>query len=145
MLSGACAVAGRVAAAAFLSMAIASADEELLVPDTFSLQHSTQVTGDPPYSPEVVTGPESWSIFDLATNKVIYPDLLSGVDTLTISGSFTNNDFSDGFDLVDLTDFGGGWENEWFDNVYGGLNGDLMVTPFGNFELFGPADLFTNF
>ncbi|MEB3031135.1 hypothetical protein [[Mycobacterium] nativiensis] len=36
----------------------------------------------------------------------------------------------------DLANFGGGWENEWIDNPAVGAS-DLMITPFGDFPLFG--------
>ncbi len=76
------------------------------------------------------------------TNQVFLLDAQSGVDTHTVFGSFTNDDFAAGPATLDLTNFGGGWENEWIDNSAPGTTADLLITPFGNFELFGPADAF---
>jgi hypothetical protein len=137
------AAAGGLMAAGLLTMAVASADQGDAVPDPFTFQ-PTQVTGDPPYTPEVVMGTESWSEFDLTTNQVVQKDVVSGIDTHTVFGSFVNDDFAAGDLRVDLTSFGGGWANEWFENpgFSGGPTADLLLTPFGNFELFGPADAF---
>jgi hypothetical protein len=138
-------VAAGLLAASILSMAVASADEAIVAPDPVTFD-PTQVTGHPPYSPEVVTGTEDWSELDLTTNTVVQQDLLKGVDTHTVFGSFTNDDFaSSGSYTADLTNFGGGFENEWVDSP--GTPGigmaDLLITPFGDFQLFGPADFFT--
>ncbi|MGB9252703.1 MAG: hypothetical protein WCC28_23660 [Mycobacterium sp.] len=139
-------VAAGLLAASFLSMAVASADDFILVPDPTTFD-PTQAAGDPPYSPEVVMGSESWSEFDLTTSKVTFPDGLHGVDTQTVSGTLTNDDFASNNGIItDLTNFGGGWENEWYDNLDNPgqpVIADLAVTPFGNFELFGPPDIFT--
>jgi hypothetical protein len=139
------AAAGGLLAAGLLtmaSMAAAFADQQDFVPDLFSFQPS-QVTGDPPYTPEVMMGTESWSLFDLTTNQVLQKDFAIGVDTHTVFGSFVNDDLADGGATVDLTSFGGGWANEWIDNPIGGAQAaDLLLTPFGNFELFGPAGAF---
>jgi hypothetical protein len=138
--------AGGLLAAAFLQVAIASADDYILVPDPTTLD-PTQVTGDPPYTAEEVVGTEKWSEVDLTTNSVTGPDLLHGVDTHTVSALFTNDDFASTNGVIaDLTNFGGGWENEWYSNLDapgGPVVADLAVTPFGSFELFGPADIFT--
>jgi len=138
--------AGGLLAAAFLTMALASADEGIVAPDVSTFV-PTQVTGDPPYSAEVVTGTEAWSELDLTTNAVFDPDVLKGVDTHTVFGSFTNDDFAANAGYsADLTNFGGGFENEWVDSpaTPGALGAaDLLITPFGDFELFGPADFFT--
>jgi hypothetical protein len=140
------AAAGGLLAAGLLTMATmaaASADQQDFVPDPFTFQPS-QVTGDPPYTPEVVMGTESWSLFDLTTNQVLQKDFAIGVDTHTVFGSFVNDDFADsGVATVDLTSFGGGWANEWINDPIGGVQAaDLLLTPFGNFELFGPAGVF---
>ena len=50
------AAAAGLLTAGFLPMAVASADEGIGVPDPNTFD-PTQVTGDPPYSPEVVMGP----------------------------------------------------------------------------------------
>ncbi len=138
-------VASGLLAASILSMAVASADEGIVAPDVSTFD-PTQVTGDPPYTPEVVVGTEHWSELDLTTNTVLDQDLLSGVDTQTTFGSFTNDDFAaSGSYTADLTNFGGGFENEWIESpaTPGGGVADLLITPFGSFELFGPADFFT--
>jgi hypothetical protein len=138
-------VAAGMVTASILSMAVASADEGIVAPDPITFD-PTQVTGDPPYSPEVVTGTEDWSELDLTTNTVLHPDLLSGVDTHTVFGSFTNDDFAgSGSYTADLTSFGGGFENEWVASpaTPGAGVADLLITPFGDFQLFGPVDFFT--
>jgi hypothetical protein len=138
-------VAAGVLAASVLSMAVAAADEGIVAPDVGTFD-PTQVTGNPPYAPEVVTGTEEWSELDLTTNTVVQADLLSGVDTHTVFGSFTNDDFAaNGSYTADLTNFGAGFENEWIDSpgTPGTGVADLLITPFGDFELFGPADFFT--
>jgi hypothetical protein len=141
------AAAGGLLAAAFLPMAVASADEVWYVPDPLSFDAITAVTGLPPYSPEVVTGTENWVQFDFTTNTLVTPPspftTISGVDTETVFGSFTNNDFSNGRAFDDLANFGGGWENLWVDLLPGGGSGpglgvsDLLITPFGDFPLLG--------
>ncbi len=139
------AAAGGLLAAAFLTMPFASADEGIVEPNSGTFD-PTQVTGDPPYSPEVVTGTESWSEFDLTTNSIVNPDLISGIDTHTVFGSFTNDNFAaSGGYTADLTNFGGGFENEWIDSPSTPGTGiaDLLITPFGDFQLLGTADFFT--
>jgi hypothetical protein len=39
-----------------------------------------------------VTGTEDWSISDATNGTVAFGDAISGVDTQTTIGSFTNND-----------------------------------------------------
>ncbi|HET9116839.1 MAG TPA: hypothetical protein VFN75_01975 [Pseudonocardiaceae bacterium] len=138
--------AGGLFVAAFLQVAVASADDFILVPDPTTFV-PTQITGDPPYSPEEVMGTENWNELDLTTNTVGVLHNVYGVDTHTVSGLFTNDDFASTNGIIaDLTNFGGGWENEWYsnlDNPVQPIIADLAVTPFGNFELFGPADIFT--
>jgi hypothetical protein len=134
------AAAGGLLVGAFLPMAVAFADETGWVPDPTTFDE-TAVTGFPPYSPEVVTGTEQWSRFDFTTNNVTVPDQLIGVDTSTVFGSFTNDDFSNGASSIDFANFGGGWANEWID-IPGGTGAgfgisDLLITPFGDFPLFG--------
>jgi hypothetical protein len=117
-------------------MAVAFADDNGYVPDPSTLFPVPEVTGFPPYSPEVLTGHEAWSLFDLTTNNVLVPDQLDGVDTETIFGSLTNNDFSNGDITIDLANFGGGWENEWIDFTGStGAQSDLLITPFGDMPL----------
>jgi hypothetical protein len=146
------AVTGGLLAAAFLPMAVAVADEEDFTPDltTFTPR---QVEGYPPLINEV-TGPESWSLSDITTNTVAFPDVFGGTDTQTTIGSFTNDDFltSSSFTVLaspsffvpagsqlDLANFGLGYENEWLDIPSGTNTGisDLFITPFGDFALFG--------
>jgi hypothetical protein len=134
------AAAGGLLVGAFLPMAVAFADETGWVPDPTTFDE-TAVTGFPPYSPEVVTGTEQWSRFDFTTNHVTVPDQLIGVDTSTVFGSFTNDDFSNGASSIDFANFGGGWANEWID-IPGGTGpgsgiSDLLITPFGDMPLFG--------
>jgi hypothetical protein len=150
-------LAGGLLAAALLPMAVASADQFDFTPDiaTFS---PTQVEGYPPLINEV-TGTEQWNVFDLTTDSVKYAQILDGTDTQTTIGSFTNDDYltssaliiaaapgvSDfimsGGSQIDLADFGLGFENEWIDIPSGSDAGasDLLITPFGDFELFGSA------
>jgi hypothetical protein len=154
--SAVCAVTGGFLAAAFLPMAVAFADEYDLIPDITTFA-PTQVEGYPPLINEV-TGVEKLSVFDLTTNTPLYTDLLSGTDTVTTIGSFTNDDYlmSGSYDAIgtssvfvmpadtqiDLANFGGGFENEWIDIPSGGTDpgaSDLFITPFGDFALFGSA------
>jgi hypothetical protein len=143
-------VAGGLLAAAFLPMAVAFADEFAFTPDPTTLD-LTQVEGYPPLINEV-TGTEQWNIIDLTTNSQKFADVLNGVDTQTTIGSFTNDDFLVnppalvGSDIVqshsqiDLANFGAGFENEWIDipgNQTGSGISDLLITPFGDFQLLG--------
>ena len=147
------AIAGGLLAAALLPTAVAFADDYDLVPDTSTFV-PTQVEGYPPLE-NVVTGTEQWTPFDLTSNLATGV-LLSGVDTETTIGSFTNDDFLQtgvGLTLsfganevvlptdtqIDLANFGGGFGNEWID-VPSGLDAgtaDLLITPFGDVPLFG--------
>lgn len=140
------AAAGGLLAAAFLPMAVAFADIYDGVPDPGSFQ-LTDAIGYPPFYNEVI-GTEDWSTFDVTTGQVFAVDQMSGNDTQTTFGSFTNDDFAVLKDLgpasppvgtqFDLANFGGGFENEWI-NVPGVGQGisDLLITPFGDFPLFG--------
>jgi hypothetical protein len=144
------AMAGGLLAAAFLPLAVASADQFDITPDTTSFD-PTQVEGYPPLFHEV-TGTESWNVTDLTTNSVAVPDFFKGVDTDTTFGSFTNDDFltqnavgvggvivNPGAEF-DLANFGGGFANEWVDVPGSGTGSgisDLLITPFGDFELLG--------
>lgn len=144
---------GGLLAAAFLPTAVATADTYEILPNITTFVPS-QVEGYPPLINEV-TGAEHWVVLDTATNaQIIYS---AGTDTHTTIGSFINDDFlantgfgflgspgSLGFDFptgtqVDLANFGLGFENEWMDIPNGANAGisDLLITPFGNFELFG--------
>jgi hypothetical protein len=149
------AVAGGLLAAAFLPMAVAVADQYDFTPDTTSFD-PTQVEGYPPLINEV-TGTDVFNVYDLTSNGTKIQDALAGVDTQTTIGSFTNDDFLDnvgGSDYangsnqvfipidtqIDLANFGGGFENEWIDIPAGGTDpgmSDLLITPFGDFSLFG--------
>jgi len=155
--------AGALLAATYLSTALAYADEYDLTPDTSTFL-PTQADGYPPLF-NAVTGPEDWSVTDLTTGSVVGVEtdsIIGGTDTQTTIGSITNDDFYWGnyggeeglgssgnyFDIVpgtqvDLTDFGGGFENEWVDVPVTGLpdsgTSDLLITPFGDFTLFGTA------
>jgi len=137
--------AGGLAAAAVLPMAVAFADDTIFVPgvDTFD---PTQVTGDPPYTPQIETGTELWRLEDLTTH-VVSGVTTQGVDTHTEFGSFANDDFAfSGGASIDLTNFGGGFENEFVSipgSTFFNEPADLLITPFGNFELFGLADVFS--
>jgi hypothetical protein len=133
------AAAGGLLVGAFLPMAVAFADETGWVPDPSTL-NPTSVAGFPPYSPEEVTGTDAWSRFDFTTNTVTVPDQLDGVDTATVFGSFTNDDFSNGDFTIDFANFGGGWANEWIDipgTGPGAAISDLLITPFGDFPVLG--------
>jgi hypothetical protein len=130
------AAAGGLLVGALLPMAVAVADDVGWAPDPGTL-FPTAVSGMPPWSPEVITGHESWSRFDFTTNTVTVPDQLDGVDTETIFGAFTNNDFSNGDITVDLANFGNGWENEWIVFANSTVASDLLITPFGDFPLMG--------
>lgn len=147
------ALAAGAIAAALSSAAVASADEYDFIPDTTSFVPS-QVEGFPPLIDEM-TGTEKWSVEDLTTNTVKFADIFDGTDTHTAIGSFTNDDYltSSAFiDFngpatfivpsgveIDLADFGSGFANEWMDIPVGTDAGisDLLITPFGDFELFG--------
>lgn len=153
------AAAGALLAAAILPTAVAFADEYDFTPDIATFE-PTQVEGYPPLFDEV-TGTESWGLNDLTTNTVPVPDsgILGGTDTETTIGSFTNDDFlfqqatvlflrpGLTFTLptdtqIDLANFGGGFENEWISIPAGGTDpgvSDLLITPFGDFSLFGSA------
>ena len=132
--------AGALLFGTVLPMAAALADEDGYLPDPSTLFPISSVTGFPPYSPEVVTGYESWNFLDFTTNQVLVPDQLLGADTETIFGSLTNNDFSNGDFTIDFANFGGGWANEWLDLTgSGGEPSDLLITPFGDLVLFGTA------
>jgi hypothetical protein len=150
------AVAGGAVAAALLPVAVATADEFDFSPDTTTFAAS-QVEGYPPLV-DVVTGSEDFGLNDLSKTVPMF-DSMTGVDTMTTSGSFTNNDFLftgpgvafsaiGGTTLInvpsgaqiDLADFGGGFQNEWIDIPAGGTDpgaSDLFITPFGDFSLFG--------
>jgi hypothetical protein len=130
------AAVGGLMAAAFLPMAVAFADDSGWVPDPTTL-FPTDVSGMPPWSPEVIAGHEAWSRFDFTTNTVQVPDQLDGVDTETMFGAFTNNDFSNGDITVDLANFGSGWANEWIVFSNSAVASDLLITPFGDIPLMG--------
>jgi hypothetical protein len=133
------AAAGGLLVGGLLPTAVAFADIDGYLPDPTTFK-PTEVTGFPPYSPEVLTGTEAWSRFDFTTNTVTVPDQLDGVDTATVFGSFTNDDFSNGDFTIDFANFGGGWANEWIDipgTGPGAAISDLLITPFGDFPVLG--------
>jgi hypothetical protein len=147
--------AGVLLVAAFLPMPVAFADEFGFTPDTSTFVPS-QVEGYPPLIDEV-TGAEQWAFSNFTTGANPFGDVLTGTDTETTIGSFTNDDFlssssssftlhgsSTAFDLtpgaqLDIANFGLGFENAWMDVASGPNAGvsDLLITPFGDFELFG--------
>jgi hypothetical protein len=148
------AMAGGLLSAAFLPMAVAFADNYEFTPDITTFA-PTQVEGYPPFIDEV-TGAEKWNIFDATTNTVSFPNIIGGTDTQTTIGSFTNDDYLTNVTLyasppnfeapagtqIDLANFGLGFENEWIDIPSGGTDpgaSDLLITPFGDFALFGSA------
>jgi hypothetical protein len=146
------AVTGGLLTAALLPMAVAFADNFDFTPDITTFA-PTQVEGYPPLINEV-TGAEQWKFFDLNSNTSL-PVNIDGTDTETTIGSFTNDDFlkvasltvttsSGTIELpagseIDLANFGLGFGNEWLDIPSGPDAGisDLLITPFGDFTLFG--------
>jgi len=133
--------------AAVLPSAVASADvNDYFVPNLATFDYSS-VSGTPPYSPLIATGTESWDLYAGTTHEPIVAAGLSGQDTFTQFGSFTNDllgvtgGIYDSVDhaVIDYASFGGGWANEWVDLPTGSFAGisDALITPFGNFELFG--------
>lgn len=137
------AAAGALLTAGFLSVGVAGADEIYFVPNPYTLRPS-EVAGNAPYSPAVVTGTEEWNPYIVDTQRIDYDTVLSGLDTHTASAFFTNDILAiDGGVTIDLMNFGGGWENEWLETPLTGIGGaDLLITPFGDFQLWGPADAF---
>lgn len=167
------AAASGILAAALLPAGAAFADDFDFTPSISSFA-PTQVEGFPPLFNEV-TGTEDWQPLNLTANT-INPVLLPGVDTETTFGSFTNDDFlfnpvdpvgggvvtylialpghasvtlPGDATQIDLANFGGGFENEWLEIASGPNAGasDLLITPFGDFTLFGTgfSDLATAF
>jgi hypothetical protein len=145
------AVAGGLLAAALLPTAVASADEYDLIPDptTFS---ASQAEGYPPLV-DIETGTEAWGFGDM-TAVTPDADFIPGTDTMTTFGSVTNNDFLTSAETfigpgvgvvvpagtqIDLAAFGDGFGNEWIDLPGGSGSGisDLLITPFGDYELMG--------
>ena len=147
------AVAGGLLAAALLPMAVAFADDFDFTPNITTFV-PTQVEGYPPLIDEV-TGTENWNFSDVTSGTVLVTDAFDGKDTETTIGSFTNNDYltTSSFTVlgtttdfgapsgtqIDVADFGLGFENEWMDIPSGSDAGisDLLVTPFGDYALFG--------
>lgn len=152
-------ITGGLLATALLPTAVAFADTYDFTPDVPTFVAS-QAEGYPPLIDEV-TGTEKWSIEDLTTNTVKFANTFDGTDTHTTIGSFTNDDYltssafidANGTNTfivpsgteIDIANFGSGFGNEWMNIPIGSDAGisDLLVTPFGNFELFGTgfADL----
>ena len=150
------AFAGGLLAAAFLPLAPANADTtDIWAPDTSTFDPTSAPQGYPPFV-DVLQGTETWY---LTNPPAGFHEFLAGVDTQTIIGSFTNDDFLDTMgeggtgslseaaataapDLyihIDLANFGGGFENEWMSVP--GVDGaaatitDTLITPFGDFTL----------
>lgn len=130
------AAVGGLLVGSFMPVAVALADVDGFVPDPSSF-NPTDVSGFPPYSPEVLMGHEAWDLFDFTTNHVLVTNQLDGVDTETIFGPLTNNDFSNGDFTIDLANFGGGYANEWIDVPASSGISDLLITPFGDIPLMG--------
>ena len=146
-------IAGGLLATALLPSPIAFADTYDFTPDVPTFVAS-QAEGYPPLIDEV-TGFEKWGLEDLTTDTVKFATVFDGTDTHTTIGSFTNDDYlassafidSNGttnFILpsgteIDFANFGSGFGNEWMDIPVGTDAGvsDLLITPFGDFELFG--------
>jgi hypothetical protein len=144
---------GGLLAGACLPIAVATADEYDLIPNITTFEPG-QVEGYPPLINEA-TGFERWNLFDLTTNSLSQTDVLGGTDTQTTIGSFINDDYlinsgqlimgsPNNFEVpagteIDLANFGFGFENEWMDIPSGPGAGisDLLITPFGDFELYG--------
>lgn len=164
LLFGVAAAVGAFGVAAMTAAATAPtarADDEFLVPDIATFDPISAM-GYPPLV-DVVQGNERWFLTVQMPDSGTFS--VYGVDTHTTFGSFTNDDFltdytgqsgtgifAQNFDEVvlpdntqiDLFDFGGGFQNEWISIPADALSGgpdagvsDLLITPFGDFELFG--------
>lgn len=152
--------AGGLLAAALLPMALAFADDQGLIFEPANGDYFLDSTGPgPPILVDsgpfsIAAGDEYWNAvvgYDSA-NPVAYPDALVGYEVDTTMGSFTNVafDVQGGLPiipiptgtLIDITDFGGGYANEWIDVPVTGLGhgvSDLLITPFGDLPLLGTA------
>jgi hypothetical protein len=154
------AAAGSLLVAAFLPMAVASADEGIVFDSGGETYFVTDSPG--PYPPtlfdsgsmSVGAGDEYWNAvvgYDSA-NPIAYPDALTGYEVDLTIGSLTNDDYIVEGDvpivpipagtLIDVADFGGGYENEWIDVAGTGAGSgvsDLLITPFGDLPLLGTA------
>jgi hypothetical protein len=154
------AAAGGLLAIAFLPMAVALADEGVVFDSADGTYFVTDSPG--PYPPTLLdsgsisigAGDEYWNAvvgYD-STNPIAYPDALTGYEVDLTIGSFTNDDYIVGGTLpvvpipagtlIDVADFGGGYENEWIDVPGTGLGSgasDLLITPFGDLPLLGTA------
>jgi hypothetical protein len=156
--------AGAVLVAALMPTAVAFADEYYLVPDPSSMV-ATSITGDPPYSPLVVTGTEDWGVVDVASPSVgVDFGLLKGVDTSTTFESPFSDDayfVNDAFSFtpsasdaglsgsVDFYNYGNMLINEWVD-IPTGFNGDgfpqyaiadFLITSSGVYQIFGDSSV----
>lgn len=152
--------AGGLLAAALLPMALAFADDQGLIFEPANGDYYLDSTGPaPPILVDsgpisIAAGDEYWNAvvgYDSA-NPIAYPDALVGYEVDTTIGSFTNEafDVQGGLPiipiptstLIDITDFGGGYVNEWIDVPGTGLGhgvSDLLITPFGDLPLLGTA------
>jgi hypothetical protein len=151
---------GGLLAAGFLPMAVAFADDEGLVFEPANGDYYVDSTGPGPPTLidggaiSIAAGDEDWNAvvgYD-STNPIAYPDALVGYEVDTTIGSFTNDVFDvrgglpivpiPAGTLIDIADFGGGYENEWIDVPGTGLGSgvsDLLITPFGDLPLLGTA------
>ncbi|UMB69871.1 hypothetical protein [Mycobacterium paraterrae] len=129
-------------------VALTAGDAEIFVPDTSTFDPSV-AEGFPPIE-RVLQGGEVWNPTSQPADSFIF---LEGTDTQTTIGSFVNDDFLETSGSVegvpttlpvpaagseiDLANFGGGFENEWANLVYGDLHTttDTIITPFGNYTL----------
>jgi hypothetical protein len=152
--------AGGLLAAGFLPMAVAFADDDGLLFEPANGSYYVDTTGAAPPTVidggpiSIAAGDEYWNavVGYGSTNPIAYPDALVGYEVDTTIGSITNDDFIVRSDLpivpipagtlIDVTDFGGGYENELIDVPGTGLGSgvsDLLVTPFGDLPLLGTA------
>ena len=152
--------AGGLLAAGLLPMALADADDQGLIFEPANGDYYLDSTGPgPPFLVDsgaisIAAGDEYWNAvvgYDSA-NPIAYPDALVGYEVDTTMGSFTNEafDVQGGLPiipiptgtLIDITEFGGGYANEWIDVPGTGLGhgvSDLLITPFGDLPLSGTA------
>jgi hypothetical protein len=148
------AATGGVLAAASLSLATAAADTWTVSPDfdvNTGLPPSViSETGMPPFYQDVLTQ-GAYEVID--TDNTGYSNgyaEIGGLLSTTNMLGMTNADFvvnSNAFpgivpthSVIDIANFGGGFENQYVDLVGLGANGsneitDTVITPFGNFDI----------
>jgi hypothetical protein len=127
------AAAGGILAAAYLPVAVASADiVDLFTPDTS--------TFDP------TTGTEDWNYIYLPDASQDVVDGFTTKDTVETFGSIVNNyatvtAFTTGPEVgsdIDYLQLGGGFANEFvYEPGVSPAITDLLITPFGDFTLLG--------